>query len=95
MMYRRLYQYLQTGNQPQKKAWWREILNDVWAILRRPAVLGATLFNLYEGNNHILNMHALLGRLSERLHLLQRADKIEAELWQKYAHLRPGRAPSK
>ncbi len=87
MMYRRIYQYRRTGTRQQTNPWWQEILRDTWAVMKQPAVLGATLFNLYEGNNHILNMHALLGRLAERLRLLQRIDAIEKTLWKKYADL--------
>ena len=83
-MYRRLYEYSLTGIRPQSKFWWQEVLADLVNVLSQPRVLAATLLGLFEGNARVLNMHALLGRLGERLRLLGREDAIEHGLWERY-----------
>lgn len=67
--------------------WYIAIITDAWKIISRPFALAATLFGLYEGNDKIMQMHALFGRLSMRMQLLSRIDQLKRELFIKYGHL--------
>lgn len=67
--------------------WYLEIITDAWKMVSRPFALAATLLGLYEGNDHIIQMHALFGRLSMRLKLLAKMDHLKKEMFNKYGHL--------
>ena len=86
-IYRQILHYRQTGEEIREKHWARELLNDTGAMLGSPLVLGATLFRLYEGNDRVVRMHAVIGRWQERLRLGRRLEQIEDKLWSAYAYL--------
>ncbi|MGI6276641.1 MAG: glycosyltransferase [Brevefilum fermentans] len=67
--------------------WWMEMIKDALKIISRPFSLAATLFGLYEGNDKIIQMHSLFGRLSMRVQLLSKFDRLKREMFNKYGHL--------
>jgi hypothetical protein len=64
-----------------------EMIKDALKIISRPFSLAATLFGLYEGNDKIIQMHSLFGRLSMRVQLLSKFDRLKREMFNKYGHL--------